>query len=84
MDSTYTEYMASLPPLLTRQELIDRVFRGVKLVQRMQAAGWLVPVEHGTRESYFWRDEAQEALIRIRSGELPPRLPSEPAKVLRA
>jgi len=68
-----------LPPLLTRQELIDRIFRATKLVQRMQNAGWIKPLpDLGSRESYFARDDAYKALDRILQGERPPRLPSEP------
>ena len=68
-----------LPPLLKRSELIDFIFRSPKLVQRLQAAGWIQPLPNlGTRESLFSRDAAYLALDRILKGERPPRLPSEP------
>ena len=68
-----------LPPLVTRQELIEKIFRAPKLVQRMQHAKWLVPLpDLGTRESYFSREDAYRVLERILQGERPPRLPSEP------
>jgi hypothetical protein len=67
-----------LRPLLTRQELIDQIFRGPKLVQRMQAAGWIKPMpDLGTKESLFRADEAMKALDRLFAGERPPPLPSE-------
>jgi len=68
-----------LPPLVTRQELIEKIFRSPKLVQRMQHAKWLLPLpDLGTRESYFAREDAYRVLERILQGERPPRLPSEP------
>jgi hypothetical protein len=68
----------NLRPLLTRQELIDEIFRGPKLVQRMQAAGWINPMpELGTKKSFFRADEAFLALERLYEGERPPPLPSE-------
>ncbi len=67
-----------LRPLLTRQELIEQIFRGPKLVQRMQAAGWIKPMpDLGTKESLFRADEAMKALDRLFAGERPPPLPSE-------
>ena len=68
-----------LPPLITRQELIEKIFRSPKLVQRMQYAKWLLPLpDLGTRESYFSREDAYRVLEKILQGERPPRLPSEP------
>lgn len=68
----------NLRPLLTRQELIDEIFRGPKLVQRMQAAGWIKPMpDLGTKESLFRADEAMLALDRLFKGDRPPPLPSE-------
>ena len=68
-----------LRPLLTREELVEHIFRSPKLVQRLQFSGWLNPLpDLGTRESLFSRDAAYEALARLLKGERPDRLPSEP------
>ena len=82
-DGPVTQMMVTdpmgLPPVVTRQELIEKIFRSPKLVQRMQHAKWLLPLpDLGTRESYFSREDAYRALERILKGERPPRLPSEP------
>lgn len=68
-----------LRPLMTRDELVSELFRGPKLVQRLQAAGWLKPLPNlGTKESLFRADEAVAVLNRIIfDGERPPLLPSE-------
>lgn len=68
-----------LRPLLTREELVDYIFRSPKLVQRLQYSGWLTPLpDLGTRESLFVREDAYAALKRLIKGERPQRLPSEP------
>jgi len=68
-----------LRPLLTREELVEHIFRSPKLVQRLQFSGWLTPLpDLGTRESLFSRDDAYGALARLLKGERPERLPSEP------
>lgn len=68
-----------LRPLLTREELVDYIFRSPKLVQRLQYSGWLTPLpDLGTRESLFVREDAYAALERLIKGERPQRLPSEP------
>lgn len=69
-----------LRPLLTREELVENIFRSPKLVQRLQFSGWLTPLpDLGTRESLFSRDAAYDALARLLRGERPERLPSEPS-----
>ena len=67
-----------LPELMTRDELVEQIFRCPKLVQRMQKAGWLTPLPNlRSKKSLFSRAAAYVALERLLLDERPPTLRSE-------
>jgi hypothetical protein len=66
----------NLPPFPTREDLAA-IFP-VKQAQRLMAAGWLMRVDMGSRETHFSFASVIDSIDRINTGEQPPRLLSEP------
>ena len=67
-----------LAPILTAEEVVEHVFGSPLLLERLCEADWLVPLSESPEEPCFATSAVCMALARLRRGEKPPRMASEP------